>query len=430
MKNIKKGFIIFLVILTVFSFFNCDDNPGSISSSDSGNNNGNDNNNGNNSGNNNGNGNNNVESTLVEFLTSLQTTAENGGSYIYEIKADEIIPPQDLSYKGKENITITLKSDNINRIISLSTTGAMFIVRSGVTLVLENNLTLQGHVLNTQALILVAADAMLIMNDGVKITGNNNTNSSGGGGVVLSSAISAVGQKEGGKFLMNGGEISNNIALGLGGGVAISSNALFTMKSGKIYNNSVPVSMTVTTSNGGGVLAYGNFIMEGGEIFGNSVSCSSANGAHGGGVYALQADFTMKGGKIYGNTATSTTMATGGGVYIAGTTGYPATFIMEDGEISSNTVTAATISRGGGVQVGSGSVQSSNNSFIIKTGGIITGFADDAVNGNTVKSNATTIRDNYGHAVYSSSSIRRESTAGTTVNLDSSITGISGGWGN
>jgi len=159
----------------------------------------------------------------------------------------------------------------------------MFTVRSGVTLVLDNNLTLQGRVSNNNALVVVAADAMLIMNHGVIITGNTNTNSRGGG-VVLSFAL---GQNEGGKFIMNGGEIINNKALGAGGGVAISSTAVFTMKNGKINGNSTVTSLLTTTGNGGGVFAYGNFVMEGGEISGNSVSVSSlsANEAHGGGVY-------------------------------------------------------------------------------------------------------------------------------------------------
>ncbi|MCL2809640.1 MAG: hypothetical protein FWD24_06200, partial [Treponema sp.] len=296
-------------------------------------------------------------------------------------------------------------------------------VRSGVTLVLDNNLTLQGRVSNNNALVVVAADAMLIMNHGVIITGNTNT-SSRGGGVVLSLALTALGQNEGGKFIMNGGEIINNRALGAGGGVAISSTAAFTMKNGKISGNSTVTSLLTTTGNGGGVLAYGNFVMEGGEISGNSVSSSSASGANGGGVYVEQTDFTMKGGKIFGNTATSsgsTSNASGGGVYVAGTTGFPATFKMEGGEIFGNTVTASLLSRGGGVRISNGSSQSESNSFFIKTGGIITGFTDDSINENVVRINDSTIRNNYGHAVFFTNTRRKESTIGITENLDSSI---------
>ncbi|MCL2809185.1 MAG: hypothetical protein FWD24_03855, partial [Treponema sp.] len=122
MMSFDKIFFTFFSIFVIFLLSSCPIDPDDSN------------------GNKNKNDNNKTSNSLIEFLTLLQTTAVSGGSYTYELKADEVITPQNLSYSGKENITITLRGDNTNRTISLSTNGAMFTVRSGVTLVLDNNL--------------------------------------------------------------------------------------------------------------------------------------------------------------------------------------------------------------------------------------------------------------------------------------------------
>jgi hypothetical protein len=121
----------------------------------------------------------------------------------------------------------------------------------------------------------------------------------------------------------------------------------------------------------------------------------------------------MSGGKISGNTSSSN----GGGVFVIGA----GTFTMSGGEISGNTST----SYGGGVYI-------SGNNFTKSGGGIITGYASDTVNGNVVKNSSGVVQSNRGYAVYINSlpANRRETTAGTGVDLDSSKTGATGGWEN
>ena len=209
------------------------------------------------------------------------------------------------------------------------------------------------------------------------------------------------------------------------------------MNNGKIFNNTASVSSTVTTVRGGGVLMYGNFIMEDGEISNNEIVANSLSNVveiYGGGVCVVQSSFTMKGGRITGNTASSTNSMSagyGGGVHVSGISGYPGTFIMQGGEISGNTISANYFSRGGGVHVGTNAVNNLNFSSFIKTGGIVTGYADNSTTGNVAKNSSGTIQTNQGHAVYASDPVRRrETTAGLTDNLNTSTAGVAGGWEN
>ena len=266
-----------------------------------------------------------------------------------------------------------------------------------------------------------------------------------GGGVFLYRAI----------FMMNGGEISGNKARSAGG-VWVGDNSTFTMKNGKIYDNTadkwgaggiyVDKSSTfymyggdINKNNGwsgGGIFAAGTFEMEGGNISGNTaeyggggveagddvgifylrggnISGNNAIGSGGGGVYMNGKTFIMSGGKIYGNTAKG-----GGGVLVTSNK----TFTMTDGEITKNT---ATEWNGGGVRL-------FYNGIFNKTGGTITG-CNDPVNGNMA---ILGIKNNdCGHAVFAdkgkedySALHRRETTAGPNTPLDSSKSGKSGGW--
>jgi hypothetical protein len=101
----------------------------------------------------------------------------------------------------------------------------------------------------------------------------------------------------------------------------------------------------------------------------------------------------MSDGEISGNTASSY----GGGVYV----GYYGTFTMEGGKISGNTAH----NQGGGVYVDHGT--------FIKNGG---GTIDDT---NTA---------NAGKVAYAGEAKQRNTTAGPSVNLDSRINGLAGGW--
>jgi uncharacterized protein YjdB len=327
--------------------------------------------------------------SLNEALAFINNNAETGSSYTITLKNNETIAPQTLSYSGK-TVGITLVGGTVERTVSLSATGSLFTVNSGVTLALGNNITLQGLSYNTSSLVNVNGGA-LVMNTGSKISGNSISSSgySSGGGVYVS----------GGAFTMNGGTISDNSTSYSGGGVHISSGT-FTMKGGEISGNTV--SSSGYGGGGGGVYFSGStFTMEGGKISGNTASSSSS--PEGGGVYFGSGTFTMKGGEISGNTVSSSGYGGGGGgVYFSGST-----FTMEGGKINNNTFSnSVSIYVGGGVHISSGiftmedgeisgntasgdggGVDVSNNGTFTMEGGVISG--NTASSGGGVYSSGT-----------------------------------------
>ena len=334
--------------------------------------------------------------TLAAKLSWLQSNALSNVDYTVEVSANESIAPHTLSYSGRSNIGVTLIGVGANRIISLSSNGAMFTVSSGVTLVLDNNIILNGHSSNTNSLVRVNYGGTLIMNVGSTITGNTYSSNGAtyGGGVYV----------DGGTFIMSGGEISSNTSVfasasrpgsssdpsSYGGGVYVGGNGTFTMNgTAKISGNTSTTSMSYYSSSyGGGVYVdSGTFTMEGGEITDNTTSSDfssygggvyvGSNGIFtmsgttkisdntatsvyytgsfscGGGVYVDNGTFTMTDGKITGNTAgdsPNSDISYGGGVYVSS-----GTFTMEGGEITGNNTTAGSGSYGGGVYVSSGS---------------------------------------------------------------------------
>ena len=299
---------------------------------------------------------------LAQKLQWVASNAASNTNYILEVNKDELLNPHTLYFSGKSNITIQLTGIGGVKNIEIYNSGSLFTIENNVTLVLNENIVLKGKTNNNAPLVMING-GNLIMNNGSKITGN--TIASSGSGVYVNS----------GTFAMNGGEISGN-------------------------------SSSSNSSGGGGVyVGNGTFTMNGGKISGNTAS-SSTSYSYGGGVYVGSGTFTMAGGEISGNTA-STSYSYGGGVYVGS-----GIFIMTGGEISGNTAS----SYGGGVYVGAVS-----NSRFEKTGGIITGYSSDTINGNVVKS-GNNIRNNCGHAVYAEHSDSRfirykEFTAGQQNNL-------------
>jgi hypothetical protein len=388
--------------------------------------------------------------SLEQSLTWISNNAEEGGVYSITITNNETIAPKTLGYSGKK-VGITLSGGTTERTVSLSTTGSLFTVQSGVTLTLGANLTLQGRSGNTASLVQVNSSGTLEINVGSKITGNtgfvggvrsNGTFTMSGGEISENTGSLYAGgvYVESGTFEMSGGEISGNT----GAGVSVSGST-FTMSGGEISANAgsgVSVSGgTFTMSNGTisgntgtgvGISSYSSssttFTMSGGEISGNTAF-------RGGGVYVSGGTFTMSGGEISGNTASS---LHGGGVYVDSS----GTFTMNDGTISGNT----SSSSGGGVYVsggtftmsggeisgnttyyyGGGVYADSSGTFTKQSSGIIYGSNESVTNlRNTANSG-----DNYGHAVYvnSSPTKKRNTTAGTGVTLDSTKDGAEGGW--
>jgi hypothetical protein len=290
--------------------------------------------------------------TLVDALTWLQSNAQSNTAYTVVLRADEDLGPWILGGSGTEpnrvfsylnNVSLTLKGETAERIIRLNAQGSLFTVSSygsgDLTLILDENITLQGHADNNAPLLYVNSPyATVEMKTGSKITGNRNSSSSNnsltyGGGVYVSS----------GTFMMNGGEISGNTSYsgGGGGGVSvINPSAFFTMNGGKISGNTA-----YSNNTGGGVFVLaGTFTMIDGEISGNIVNMPSPNYSQvgGGGVRVSNSGtFTMSGGKINGNTVNGGNywyISGGGGVYI-----YDGTFILSGGEISGNTLTGINL---------------------------------------------------------------------------------------
>lgn len=313
-----------------------------------------------------------------------------------------------------------------------------------------NDGIISGNVASHGAGVHVGKDATFIMNGGML-----NLNSARltldhagarGGGVYVN-----------GTFTMTNGSISNNgcysrdgNVCGAGGGVHVSNTGKFVMQGGTISNNSGcgiyvegKVSMNggiVTRNTRGGVYVNGfrtlegrvagsftmnngsisenkadigagvfvssdsSFIMNDGEIIGNTAKGDSYSfiGPKGGGGVCVQGTFTMNGGIISKNIANG--IATGGGgVFVDGK------FTMTDGIISRNSADKS----GGGIFVSSGTFIKSN------TAGIIYGsdVAEDKANK----------AKQYGHAVYTKNG-SRDTTARATMALDSSKYGAEGGW--
>ena len=282
---------------------------------------------------------------LLDKLSWIKANAKSDGTYIIEVDKDEALNLSfyndglsDLYY-NKDNVTVhlkgigaerTIKTDpaniNFSAIKGNPAVGYLFRVGNGVTLILDENITLQGpgsvSGFSMAEVISLENNTKLIMNTGSKITSN-------------ADSITAVEIYNNGTFTMNGGEIS-----GIDWGVTIGNTGAFTMNGGAIsvtYEGIEAWDSGTFTMNGGiisgctGAVTVFNestFTMNGGEISGCSFDAGGGVGVFG--------TFIMNGGKISGNTVTDM----GGGVDIYGT----GTFIMNNGEIS-----GCTAYDGGGV---------------------------------------------------------------------------------
>ncbi|WP_148257253.1 FIVAR domain-containing protein [Treponema primitia] len=317
--------------------------------------------------------------TLASALAWLQIHGLDDTAYTILLGNDETLTPWTLggssggtaiAFDGKTGVTLTLKGKSAERIVQLSGQGSLFTVYGGVTLVLDENITLKGISANNTSLVFISGNnAKLEMKAGSKITDNTNTSSSsyGGGGVYVSS----------GTFTMSGGTISGNTSSSSygGGGVYVSSGT-FTMSGGTISGNTTTTTSSYYSGGGGVYVSSGTFTMSGGTISDNT--SSSSYYSYGGGVYVSSGTFTMSGGAISGNTSTGYYYG-GGGVYVSS-----GTFTMSGGAISGNTTTTTTTissssGGGGGVYVGS------SGTFTMSSG---------TISGNTSPSS-------YGGGVYS-----------------------------
>ena len=344
---------------------------------------------------------------------SAISTGGNNHNYYITVSGDVgVAGSASYTFSSVGGLTVTLKG---NGKLYLTSQGHMICLTYNQTLIIDSaDLTLQGlkngqngatQNNNAPVVVLDISNSKLELRNGT-ITGNtiqNNSSDSSGGGVNL---------RQGGTFIMTGGEISGNTAnssngyAAYGGGVYVGGNSSFTMSGGTISNNTAFSAAAFGGSNnnglnarGGGVYVGGTFNMTGGTITGNTASTPSDYQfylyAAGGGVY-VGGTFNMTGGTISGNntitnpSSNKSSYAVGGGVAVYGT------FIMNGGEIKGNTATASgsssnsqPIAQGGGVWVinngifrmvtgtiyGSGEGTSSNTVTGTGTGAIYNGAA-------------------------------------------------------
>ena len=289
---------------------------------------------------------------LASRLEWLRNNAQDDSFYLVEITADEYIAPDQTALPtDRNNLVVVLRGRGEMRTVSLSANGSLFTVGSGVTLILDENVTLVGRDDNDNPLLRISDDGILIMEDGSAVTGNTNTTT------VIADRGGGVRVHEGGRFYMRGGRIFGNEIVGAGSGIGVHviDNGTFTMDGGEISGNEASGGNA-----NGGVLVHNTstFTMEGGKITENK-----GGGNTGGGVrVGPGSTFIMRDGKITGNETTGT--AGGGGVGVFGTVASPATFVMEGGEISGNETTEFW--SGGGVIV-------NHESRFYMRGGRITG---------------------------------------------------------
>jgi len=206
---------------------------------------------------------------LKDKLIWLQGNVQSGGSYTIEIDADEkdldcgvFSSCTALSYKDKSDIKITLKGIGANRTIYSG-----FNVGTGVTLILDDNITLQGGGLRVYG-------GTLVMNDGSTITGARfksvaGANSCGGG-------VHVAG---GGTFLMKGGTISQNVCLPTERVVGCANmkcdKKIITSEAEILYGGGVYVSGEGNLF--GKTIASGTFIKTGGTITGYTSDPENGN---------------------------------------------------------------------------------------------------------------------------------------------------------
>ena len=247
-----------------------------------------------------------VEGFSEKFLW-LHEYAVNDSTYVVEVDKNEFIGDILFPYKDRD-ITIILKGIGANRTISSRKNSPIY-VHSGVTLVLDDNITIKGNGYNPvlqvgifgvpeeyKTLVIVSDGGTLVMNDGSTITGGFN-NRSDGGGVYVSN---------GGTFIMKGGTISGNTCSPIiKAADAASAKAFIQAKTGSNLS-----------------------------LHSKNFTCK------GGGVYVSSIEKSLFGGKI------------------------------------------------------------SPSGTFDKTGGTITGYADDKENGNMARDHSGNAIQNYGHAIY------------------------------
>jgi hypothetical protein len=277
-----------------------------------------------------------VEGSAAYQLAELRRRPGLPPSITIEVNADEVIRPQVLDFGGRP-ITITLKAGpgvvpveilykdewNINseyRIMAYNTLqlgvpGAMFTVRRGVTLIIEN-VKLMGFFRNTFSTIVVEDGGKVIIRDNAILRDNTAHSPDHGGAITVNkggllemesglinsnmifhprlSVFWTFGGGgvwvRGGDFVMSGGNIYFNFAVwGGGGGVRVSHGGTFTM-------NRNPGTIDPTPNVPGSGVDLCPLILENWSAFGAGVHVSGGEDPSG-----SRSVFTMNSGRIEEN---------------------------------------------------------------------------------------------------------------------------------
>jgi hypothetical protein len=321
--------------------------------------------------------------TIDDAFEWIENNAYANKTYKILIGYDIVHPSIRLtgqSVNNKTGVTIIIEGKDKERKIKISPPDYRLIelYRSNAIFILGNNITLIGEE-NCRHGVIIDGNNRFEMSTGSKITGF-------GIGVILVNSNS--------RFIMNGGAISGNkgeeILIGASyssyndaAGVVILNNSYFEMNEGEISENT------------GGKYASGVYVQGNGK-------------------------FLMKGGKIINNSNSNA-----GGIYIEHIPGTTSSerFIMSGGLIADNTGSLA-----GGIYT---------ESYITKTGGVITGYGNDLINGNKVIDNMNMPVTGKGHAIFVNSSNLSsfsyidcflDKTIDKNHNLDGKKPGSMGGW--
>jgi len=214
------------------------------------------------------------------FLSAIESINEAAdGTYTITLTGSFGVDMWGYFLQGGSSKTIIIKGDTVTRTLTNNNRyeNQLFMIPSGTTVELGNNITLNGN--NKEvSLVIVDSGGTFIMNSGSTVSG-----------------AYFHGVQSSGTFIMNGGTINGNV----GSGVFLSGGS-FTMNDGTISNN--------RANQGGGVnIENGSFTMNGGTISGNA-----SLGYGGGGVCVTFGSgyFTKTGGTIDDtNSATEGTVA-------------------------------------------------------------------------------------------------------------------------
>ncbi|MCL2043149.1 MAG: discoidin domain-containing protein [Treponema sp.] len=218
-------------------------------------------------------------------------------------------------------------------VITVTGNGSALRIRNGITLIIEDNVAIEHEnqgltsgIPNNAALIMVADGGKLILNGGE--IRKNFRRGEGAAGVDLWSGDGAVENGGEAYFIMNSGKVTgNNLDITsnhvCAAGIALFIKAFFVMHDGEVSNNAATLTSGLTTttdpySHAGGIAGFANasnaagqqgrsnmygVYMTGGAIQNNAVSGTvGTRTTHSAGGIAMRGTLQKTGGRIQGNT--------------------------------------------------------------------------------------------------------------------------------